>query len=365
MRKKVLFVAPANNYHTHKWCRWFIEHDYSVSVISFTEGEIAGAEVYVLKTDARTDSADTKKLRYLLHVFELRRIVAAICPDMISVHFASSYGAVAALSGIKGYALSVWGADIYDFPQKSWMHRKLLKFSLSRAAMLMSTSRAMAEEGRKYTDKTFVITPFGVDTSLFNPKARTRSDDSYFVIGTVKALLPKYGIDYLIKAAAIVKQKREDIPLRLLIAGKGENENEYKALADRLGLRQITEWAGYLTQEEVPRAWADMDVAVIPSVLESESFGVSAIEAQACGTALIISDIPGLCEAASDGDTCLVVPRKNAEAIAEAIICLYDFPDKRNRISRLGRKHVENRYELDKCFVKIEKALSGLSNGGV
>ena len=112
---------------------------------------------------------------------------------------------------------------------------------------------------------------------------------------------------------------------------------------------------GQIPQEQAAVEWANMDVAVIPSTLESESFGVSAVEAQACGTAVIISDIPGLKETA--GETGIVVPKKNPEAIAEAIIRLYEDPDLRKKMGEAGRKYVAKNYELNACFEKIEAFL--------
>ena len=98
----------------------------------------------------------------------------------------------------------------------------------------------------------------------------------------------------MIKAVAIIKKTRPEIPIKLRIAGKGEKEEEYKQLAVKLGIADVTTWLGFISQEEAAREWANMDVAVIASTLESESFGGSAVEAEACGTAVIISDIPGL-----------------------------------------------------------------------
>ena len=84
--------------------------------------------------------------------------------------------------------------------------------------------------------------------------------------------------------------------MQLRIAGKGPQENEYKALAKELGIENITNWLGFIPQEQAALAWACMDCGILPSESESESFGVSAVEAQACCTPVIISDIPGLME---------------------------------------------------------------------
>ena len=94
-----------------------------------------------------------------------------------------------------------------------------------------------------------------------------------------------------------------------------------------------------------------MDIGVIPSV--SESFGVSTVEAQACGTPVIISDIPGLMEATDPDSSSLVVHKKSPEEIAEKIRILSD-SSKRREMGEHGASFVREHYELDDCFEKIQ-----------
>lgn len=362
---KILFLAPANNYHTQKWCSYFVSRGYEVHVISFFPGTIEGVTVHFLDCGVDWQQPDRKKLKYLLKTPKIRRIVAGIEPDIISVHYATSYGTAAGIAGLKNYALSVWGGDVYTFPHKSPVHRMLLQYSLDHAACLLSTSAAMAREVGKYTDKKFYVTPFGVKTDLFSPEKRTREpDDEQFVIGTVKALKPKYGIDVLLHAAHLVKQQHPEIPVRLRIAGEGPCETEYRHLAETLGISPITDWLGFISQEEAAKEWANMDVAVVPSVTDSESFGVSAVEAEACEIPVIISDVPGLMEATQPGVTSIVVTRKSAQALADAIVLLYQNPDIRTRMGKAGRKLVMEKFDYTLCFRNIEKIFLELAENG-
>ena len=353
---KILFLAPANNYHTQKWCGYFVSKGYEVHVISFFPGEIEGVTVHFLDCGVDWQQSDSKKLKYLLKTPKIRHIVAEIAPDIISVHYATSYGTAAGIAGLKNYALSVWGGDVYTFPHKSPMHRALLQYSLDHAACLLSTSAAMAREVGKYTDKKFYVTPFGVKTQLFSPERRSREEnDGRFIIGTVKALKPKYGIDVLLQAAALVKRQQPEIPLELRIAGEGPCEAEYRRLADELGIEEITKWLGFISQEEAAAEWANMDLAVVPSVTDSESFGVSAVEAEACRIPVIISDVPGLMEATQPGVTSIVVTRRSAQALADAIILLYQNPEVRKRMGEAGRKLAVEKFDYQLCFENIEK----------
>jgi glycosyltransferase involved in cell wall biosynthesis len=351
---KICFIAPSGNYHTIKWVNWFLNKGHEVHVISFMPDKIEGSTLHYIDAGVEISDLDSKKIKYLLHGKDVRKIINKMKPEIINVHYATSYGAVAAISGITNYILSIWGSDVYDFPRKSVFHKLLLIFSLNRATYLFSTSNAMAKVGEKYTKKEFEITPFGVDMELFNPNKCNRNKDcsNEFVIGTVKKIDPKYGIDYIIKAVKIINEIRPELPLVVKIAGKGEFETEYRNLARSLGVEDRIKWLGFISQERAAQEWANMDIAVIPSTMESESFGVSAVEAEACGTAVIISDIPGLMEATKPGISCVVVPRKNEKALAKAIIDLYDHPDKRIQMGYEGRKYVVEQFELNRCFEK-------------
>ena len=360
---KICFIAPASNYHTIKWSNWFASRGHEVHVISFIDANIPTAKVHYIDAGVSVKDSDSKKMKYLLHGKDVRKIVDSIKPDIINAHYATSYGAVTALSGIKDYVLSVWGSDVYDFPQKSPIHKILLKYSLKKAKHIFSTSSAMAEETNKYTNKKIEITPFGVDMTLFNPDKRDHLHKSNFIIGTVKTLEPKYGIEYLLEAAAEIKRKRPDIPLRVRIAGKGSYEKQYKQYSQNLGIEDIVDWLGFISQNDAASEWATMDVAIVPSTLESESFGVSAVEAEACGTPVIISDIPGLMEATKPGVTSIVVPRNNSLAIAEAVIELYENPADRISIGKAGRAFATEFYELNDCFKKPEQLFNRYAGG--
>lgn len=350
---KICFIASANSLHIVKWSRWFVSRGHQIDVISFEEDQGINpyARIYEIPIGFDVHTASYwKKISYLTHSFTIKKLVQQIHPDIINVHYASSYGSVAALSGIGKYILSLWGSDIYDFPNVSFFHRELLKYSLRKAGLLLSTSHAMAEEARKYTTAPITITPFGVDMDLFKPCEHKNVET--FTVGTIKTLEPIYGIEYLIRAVAILKKEHPEIPLRLRIAGKGAYENAYKELASELGIENITTWLGFISQDEAAKEWASFDVSVIVS--EAESFGVSAVESQACGTPVIVSDIPGLKESTFPGVSSIVVPKRDCRTLADAILSLYRNEKLRRQMGCAGRQYVLEHFEMDRCFQFIE-----------
>lgn len=349
---KICFLAPANNYHTQKWCEFFVNKGHTVEVISFTKGNIENVNVHFLDSGANTNSSDLKKLKYLLKVPEIKKIIKEMKPDIINAHYATSYGMIAALSNPGNFFLSIWGTDVYTFPQKSIIHKLYFKYILNKAKYILSTSKAMSNEIKKYTKKEIYITPFGVKMDLFNPNKKIYKTQNEFIVGTIKSLEPKYGIDYIVKSLKIIKEKRPDINIKARIAGIGTFETEYKNLAQKNNIN--IEWLGFISQEKVAFEFANMDIALFPSIFDSESFGVSVIEAQACGTPVIVSDIPGLLETTIPNETSIVIPKKNEEKLAEAIIRLYDNQNERTLMGKKGRQYVLENYEYNKCFNQIE-----------
>ena len=351
---KICYLSRADNYHTYKWCSQMSKRGHEVHVISFIKGDIDCATVHYVDCGiASGREAERKKLKYLTRGKAIRRIIDTIRPDIVHAHYISSYGLAAVLAGIPNCVISVWGSDIYEFPQKSTVHKALIQFVLRRAGQIWSTSHAMAEETHKYTKRDIEITPFGVDMRMFCPERRTRKpNDGKFVIGTVKALKPKYGIAAILQAGHILKEKHPDIPLSIRIAGKGEQEEELRKLAHSLGMDAYVDWLGFISQEEAAAEWANMDCALILS--ESESFGVSAVEAQACAVPVIITDIPGLKEATLPGKSSMVVARKSPEIVAEKVVQLYDHPELREKMGQQGYAFVRKEYDIEHCFDKID-----------
>ena len=351
---KICFIAPANSIHTIKMCKWFAAQGHIIDVISFEKDTRVNpyAKIHTIPVgfDPKTAS-NISKLQYLIHGKKLRKIVEKINADIINVHYASSYGSAAALAGIGKYILSVWGSDIFSFPNYSFFHRQLIQFSLRHAECIFSTSNAMAKETRKYTDKPIFIIPFGVDAILFHPYERKKRTD--FVVGTVKTLTHEYGIGILLQAGAILRKNNPEIPLRLRIAGTGIDESELKSLAKQLDIEEITTWLGFIPQEQVALEWANFDVAVIVSNLES--FGVAALEAQACATPLVVSDAPGLLETTLPGVSSIVIPRNDPHALADALIQLYRDESLRQKIGAEGRRYISNKYEMNHCFEYMEE----------
>ena len=356
---KICFIGSADSDHIIKWANWFSLRGHEIHVISFTYGVICNAEVHFISLGVDPNGKDTEKLKYLLSGRKIKKIVDQIRPDIISVHYATSYGVAVALGGIKNYILSLWGSDIFEFPKKSILHRMLLEYSLKKAKWIFSTSEAMAKEAHKYTNKDIEITPFGVDMELFSPEKRNRQRNT-FCVGTVKSMKDIYGIETIIRAISLLKKQYPDETIDVRIAGDGPQLLYYKNLSEELGLSDIITFLGRISQEEAAIEWANMDLGIIPS--ELESFGVAAIEAQASGTPLIISKAVGLLEVTDPEKSSIVVDAKDITAISLAIHKLFNNHILLKEMSTHARDYVFMKYEINNCFARIESLFVQINN---
>ncbi|WP_188861703.1 glycosyltransferase [Marinobacterium nitratireducens] len=353
---RVLLIAGTSSIHTIRWAAGIHK---------------AGAEVFLatqhgfiepLKDDIGVHRLPFKgNIGYFLNGIGIRSFVDRIKPDIVNVHYASGYGTTARILNYHPYVLSIWGSDIFDFPDKSRLHKKLVRGNLMSADAVASTSHCMALQARKIAPSLgeIAITPFGVDVEafLYNKEAIEKVEKSqYLVVGTVKVLAFKYGIDTLIYTFAQTVEKLQiEMPeivqfLRLRIVGDGPDRAELESLACTLGIGGLVQFVGRVAHSQVPRELDKMDIFVALSRLDSESFGVAVVEAGAAGRPVVVSDAGGLPEVVRDGETGLVVPREDPVSAADALIKLIKDRNLRIRLGQNGRQHVIKNYSWNHCI---------------
>ena len=180
------------------------------------------------------------------------------------------------------------------------------------------------------------VIPPGVDLELFQliPKGEARKsvgvaaeDKLLLFVGRLEAAK---GLETLIRALRILKdaQSGNRPPARLrIIGGDGVSDAassqelaRLQALVEKLGLSEQVEFLGSRKQAELPRHYAAADLVVLPS--HHESFGMVALEAMACGAAVIASKVGGLAHLIRDGENGFLVPDGDPDALAQRIAAL-------------------------------------------
>lgn len=222
---------------------------------------------------------------------------------------------------------------------------------VAAATRLIANTTAEAAELEGHYDgceqRIDIVSP-GVDLKIFKPAFRDRSrqvlgvaaEDFHLVFaGRLQRLK---GPHVLVKAAVILRSERPDIPLRMTFLGARSGNEKYdlpQLLADA-GLSASAKVLPPVGPDELANWYRSADIVAVPSA--SESFGLVALEAQACGTAVVATNVGGLPKAVSDGRTGLLVEGRSPRLWAAAIASLYDFPQTRIDMGRAASVFAES-----------------------
>jgi glycosyltransferase involved in cell wall biosynthesis len=159
-------------------------------------------------------------------------------------------------------------------------------------------------------------------------------------------------LDVLLRA--LVRVRAEGVPARLVIAGTGEALSRVKALRHELGLEDHVDVLGFIDEAEKVRLLQRAHVVVQPS--EKEGWGLTVIEANACGTPVIATAVPGLQDSVRDGETGLLVPVRDEAALATAMARVLGDAGLRERLA-CGAREWAARFSWDAAATEVGQAL--------
>lgn len=349
---KILFLAPANSIHTVKWVNALNQRGHNVFLV-YQKGHspIAGAVEHNVKMHMLKFSG-TKG--YYLNAMELNYLCKQIDPDVVNVHYASGYGTLARAARLYNTILSFWGSDIYEFPDRNLLNKTILLKNIKSARYIASTSHCMARKisvfsGIPETD--INVTPFGVDTTRFNPNLYPKKNKDTVTIGTVKALEKVYNIQGLIEGFEMYLDtfKTDDVHgnIILKIYGKGSQQNYLEGLIKERHLENRVFLMGVIPNDQVPEVLSEMDVFCALS--KEESFGVAILEAMAMKVPVITSSAEGFREILGEGGGGIILEKPSAANVACAIHELVTNKKKSRELGQIGYQLVRNQYSWEKC----------------
>jgi glycosyltransferase involved in cell wall biosynthesis len=184
-------------------------------------------------------------------------------------------------------------------------------------------------------DRVVVIHP-GVDSQRYAPDPRVprAARPTFLYLGRLKRYK---GVEFALRAVAEARQTRADITLD--VCGQGDDRSRLEDITRELGIHDAVRFLGFVPEDEklrlLRRAWA----VVFPS--PKEGWGISNVEAAACGTPALASDSPGLRESVRDGITGYLVPHGDSRRLSARLLELAGNPDLVTRLGRAGRAFAE------------------------
>jgi len=228
--------------------------------------------------------------------------------------------------------------------------------NLPAVAVSASTVADLRERGM--TDHDITLVPNGVDLHRLTPGEEEGlfSEPTLLYLGRLKRYK---GIDLILKAVAHIRKKKGAV--RLLIAGKGDHLGRLQGLSSALGIRDTVEFLGYVPEEEKIRLLQRSWVHLLTS--PKEGWGISIMEAAACGTPTVASRSPGLQDAVLHGKTGCLVPHGNIQALSEAISTLLENGQTRIEMGIAARRFAEG-FTWEASATKMEVVLENWVAGG-
>lgn len=220
---------------------------------------------------------------------------------------------------------------------------------LPTEAVSRSTADDLVRRGFRRDD--IAVIENGVDLRFFTPDPEGKRFDqpTMLYLGRLK----KYKrVDLILQAVARLRD--EGVPGRLIVGGKGDYAEALRKLRDDLGLQDRVEMPGFVSEEEKRRLFRQAWVHVFTS--PKEGWGISNLEAAACGTPTVASDSPGLRDSVVDGETGFLVPHGDVARLAERLRAVLEDGGLRQRLG-VGARAFAQRFTWERAAEETEAHL--------
>ena len=307
--------------------------------------------------------ANYRWIDYLSLSKKFSRIVEELEPDVIHAGPIQTVAIIPALSG-KGPLVSMsWGFDMLEDARRNLFLRLITRFVLNHSDWLIADCDTVRKEAQSYafpTDHVSVF-PWGVDLTLFQPAdtAKAKKDlglDDRFTIVHTRAWAPRYGVDVMLAGFRLAVEDHPE--LHLVMLGGGSQAEEVKRFRQANQLKKNISLAGYQQNENLVRYYQAGDAYISASHVDGSS--VALLEALACGTPAIVSDIPSNLEWVShekngwifrDGD-----PQSLAAAISQAIRSKGELEDYRQAARQKAESNADWNNSVQKLLKTYDQA---------
>jgi glycosyltransferase involved in cell wall biosynthesis len=307
--------------------------------------------------------------------------------DVIHCHWPFPHGLMALpaarFSGAKVVAMC-HGAELAMARRKPWV-RSILRQCLLKSDVLACNSSHTRGEIEKLCGRTATVVPYGATlregkgTEPRTNTDRTRTEDFGSLHSDLSVSHPclsvaddssehtatllfsgrhiqRKGVPYLLRALPAILQRRR---VKLIITGDGDRRKEWEALARELRIDDSVHFVGLVSNEELGRLYRECDVYVLPAIHDdrgdTEGLGVVLIEALQNARPVVASAVGGIVDVIQHEKTGLLVPEKNPQAIADAVLRLLDDPALAQRLGQMGREEAAWQFDWDRITNETER----------
>lgn len=229
----------------------------------------------------------------------------------------------------------------YNRSRTYWTLSPIFKRWLTRLHGKIAVSQPALNFVSRYLPGDYRIIPNGIDVHQFTPEGpiRTEFANGKLNIVFVGRLEKRKGLAYLLRALAQVDKSFTNF--RLIVVGPGTRlRRGYEELAKELCIQDKVVFTGFVSNADLPQYYRTADIFCAPAT-GGESFGIVLLEAMSCGRPVIASNIEGYASILTHNEQGLLVPSKDVNLLAQAIISLAEDPSRREKMGEKGKANAE------------------------
>ncbi len=271
--------------------------------------------------------------------------------DVVHLVFSSGTGAMLPLLGLDDIPLVVsHRTAVPGHP----VPRTLARWIWRRADRVVAVCESLGHEIRRASPHLrYTVIPDGVDLTLFRPAVRRRLSSRVRCLAVAR-LVERKGLMELIRAIGMLERE----PCELEIVGAGSDELSLRQLAASLGISDRVFFSGSPDRDSVAKRYREADIFTLASW--EEAFGDAFAEALASGLPIVGTNVGGIPELVRHGENGLLVPPRDAVALASAIRHLVEHPELRARMSRQNRADAEANLSWDRVVNRYLSTYNGV-----
>jgi len=295
--------------------------------------------------------------------FKMARLIKEISPDVIHVHNPTCLFYTAMAVKLAGRGKIVFTQ--HGLAKKSWKMVKALRFLsrfITKAVAVSDDIAGYLEDSYGVNKERIKIIINGIDENVYKSD-QSRSQDikekfnlnGEYVIGHVARLSPEKDQATLLKAFCKVNSEMERV--KLVIVGDGPLKDSLRSKVKSLKLEDKVLFLG--SRNDVQELMNMFDLFVLSSIREGTS--LTLLEAMAAGLPIVATKVGGNADVVIDKKTGLLVPPKEPDKLAEAVINLLKDNGLRKKMGKEGRKMVEEKFCLDRMAKEYEKIYRDLA----
>ena len=356
---RICYLADGRYIHARRWLRYFSEHGNEMHLISFapmTSEHVRAIEATGARYGGELGAFHFK--RFWLTTAQLRSLRRFLHREQIDVlhcHFLGSNAWYAALSGFRPLVITVMGGG--DVCGPGWkpegrQARLLTPYALRHADLITSWSRVMADAVRSYVREGTPVEVIhgGVDLTRFHagPKREALREKLGLphdakIIFSPRLMRPLSNITQIAAAAAQVVEKVPQAHFVFVAPAEERNENyeaEVQKILRETGAAKNARFVGAIPHDEMADYHRLADLTI--SIPSTDGTPMTVLESMACGTPVVVSDIPDYDRSYIDpGATVLAAKHDDATAVATALLTMLREPDTAARLAAEAKRRVE------------------------